>query len=342
MPDWGDTRRRDTLSAFNVDLFKCAETRGALVGLDPGSIEVNEGYYTDTRVQAQLSTVTVDGEDGWDGGRIRLVHSFPGYSRDMMTGYVTELEVKEEGGLIRREYTLDSTLYSISQNTLNCHYSVGAQASMLRAVRGLLDGAFREHDLSTAKDRVIQSPTVWEVGEDVLSVVFDLAGDTDRVDVDGMGRVVLSPYEPPSQRSPSLTIAGGGRMVVGEITHTTDRFSTPGRIIVKSGSGDDVVFGTYDAPASAQSAWQTRGYLVGKVESTTTENPTAQQLVDEARRSWEASQDTGEEWGMTVLWMDLHAGDVVNLDWHGTRKCLVKSAVFSCGDMTEKITLKGV
>lgn len=343
MTDWGRADRRDEVEALLVDLRSCGTVTGALRGLVPSSVTITEGYYTDTRVQARLSTVTRDGDDGWRGGRIRIVHSFEGYRESLMTGYVTDYDETAEGGLVKREYTLDSSLYAISKDVFPWKYSVGGQASMLEAVRHVLDTCGREHDLSRARDRRIQDPVVYDLGETALSAVFDLSGDTDRVDVDGEGRIVLTPYVPPSGREPGATIDTAGPMVVGDVKATTSRYATPGRVIVRSGSGDSEMWGTYDAPAGAASSPAARGYMVAKVETSNAKEPSQDQLNASARRSWEESQDTGEEWELTVRWMGLHQGDVVRLVHLGeSHRCLVKSATLSFSGMTERLTLKGV
>lgn len=334
---------RDSVEALLVDLRSCGTVTGALRGLVPSSVTVTEGYYTDTRVQAKLSTVTRDGDDGWDGGRIRVVHSRPGLRESLVTGYVTDYDETVEGGLVRREYTLDSSLYAISKDLFPWKYSVGGQASMVEAVRHVLDMCGREHDLSRARDRRVQGTVVYDLGESALSVVFDLAGDTDRVGVDGEGRIVLTPYTPPSGREPGTTIDTAGPMVVGQVKATTSRYQTPGRVIVRSGSGDGERWGTYDAPAGAASSSASRGYMVATVETSTAREPSQQDLDAAARRSWEASQDTGEEWELTVVGIGLHQGDVVRLVHEGrAHRCLVKSATLSLSSMSEKLTLKGV
>lgn len=340
---WGDLARRDSVEAVEVDLRSCSDVRGAIVGLDPASVEVTEGYYTDTRVQAKLTTATPDGEDGWGGGRIRVCHSWPGHREALVTGYVTDVDETVADGLVRRTYSLDSSLYALDGDLLPWRYAFAAQASMLEGVRQLLGTCGREYDLAGARDRRVQSPTVYDIGESALSVLMDVAGDTDRVGVDGEGRVTLRPYVAPSARPATATLDVAGPMVVGDVRRSTSRYSTPGRVIVTSGAGDDERCGSYDAPPEAPSSSQSRGYMVAKVEASRSKEPTDQQLRDEARRSWEASQDPGDEWSLTVHWMGLHQGDVVELVAPGTRrKCLVKGVTSSTEGMTQRLTLKGV
>ena len=186
---------------------------------------------------------------------------------------------------------------------------------------------------------------MYECGESALTVLMDACGSYDRVSVDGHGRVTVERYVAPSAREPSQDVDPEGErsVVIGSVTSGDGSQTTPGRVIVTSGSGDSLMVASYDSPADAESSSRVRGYMYARKESHSGENPTWGQLLAEAKASWQASQNPGREHELTVMWQAWHQGDVVRLRVGGTwRKCLVKSVESDLGAMTQKVTLKEV
>lgn len=338
------SRPHEAVRVELVDLRDCTKVVGTLSGVDYATVKIDEGYYTSTRVQATFTTSTRDGDDGWDDGRqlrVRIVHSFDGYRRDLVTGYVTSRAL-EVGPVTKAKYTVDSNLYAMSVDLIGWPYSVGAQASSKKAARMLLETCGREYDLSRMRGRRIQSVKVYEAGTSALKVLEDICGDADDIGVDGQGRVTCTRYVEPSARPESATIQQRGPMVLDDAKYTDGRYKTPGSVTAKAGSGDDAKSATYYAPRGQPSSSESRGYNVGKVVNCDEDEPTAEDLRSLARTSWERSQSSGAEWSVTTHWMDVHAGDVVGyVDGGGVaHHCIVSSATLDCSDMTEELTLK--
>lgn len=346
MIDWTTAGRRDEVTVHLVNPHSLDTVIGTLGNVDLGGCTVTEDYHSDTRVSAKVSTIGDDGyvEDAW----LRIVHGVPGadYSEELFTGPVSKQDSAIRSGAVHSDYELDSNLYTISDDLLVWGLTVGAGGSLRDAVAKLLDLCGREHDLSRMQDKRIQSPVTYERGDSALSDLFDLTADSNRIGVDGHGRVVVERYTAPSAMEPVLDIDPGDprSIVIGDVSVSDDRFTTPGRVIYRAGSGDDEVMGSADATPDMRSSSARRGYMVARMETAgDLESPTRSQVDALARRSLMASQDIGREYQLTIIWHPLHAGDVVRYRHDGTwRKCLVRSCESDLGTMTKRLTLKEV
>lgn len=344
MIDWTELDRpNERVEAVLVDRENCTVTKGGLDGLDPSTVKITEGYYTDTRVQCTFETYTKDGNDGFDSSdetRVRIVHSFDGYSKALFTGYVLSRKPDYENGLVKRSYELESALYAISKDYISCDMPLGNQASVADANRKLLAIIEKEHDLSLMATRRIQSPLVYEKASDTfLNVLFDINDGINRVDVDGMGRITVSKYTAPSEKTPSLAISANDGMTIGDITQEDSSSDVPSRVLVKCNDQDSPL-AVVDVPSTYPSSPLRRGYTVAETVTVDYESPTWEQLYKYGRQWLEEQQDPGLTWQLTRHYQDLHEGDVVWLDLDARHKCLVKSV--ETQDRKQKLTLKGL
>lgn len=345
MTDWSASGRRDSVRVMLVAPGSLDDVVGELANVEPDGCSVSEGYYEDTRCSAKVRTV---GEDGYvDHAWMRIVHEVPadGYREELFTGPVTDAKRERKDGATVTDYSLDSSLYAIKNDLLVGGWSIGQGAKLTSVARSLLSTCGRPCDLSRAQEHVYGAPVMYECGEAALSVLIDACGSYDRVSVDGHGRVTVSRYVAPSAREPSQDVdPGDGRsVVIGSVTSSDDSQTTPGRVIVTSGSGNNLVVAAYDAPADAESSSAKRGYMYAVKSNDSAQDASYASLLAQAKASWQASQDPGREHELTVMWQAWHQGDVVRLRVGGTwRKCLVKSVESDLGAMTQKVTLKEV
>lgn len=342
--DWTKLdRANERIEAVLVDRGNCQVTVGGLDGLDPSTVKITEGYYTDTRAQCTFETYTADGNDGYDASnetRVRIVHSFDGYSKPLFTGYVVSRKPTFDNGMVKRSYELHSTLYTISKDTLGSNAMLGNQASISEANKKILETVGKESDLSLMADRRIQSPKVYEEASDTfLSILFDLNDGINRVDVDGLGRITIKKYTAPADLTPSLVISADDGMTIGDITQDDSSSDVPSRVFVKS-SSDDSLMAVVDVPSDYPSSPARRGYTIAETVTVDYENPTYDQLYKYGKQWLEEQQDPGLSWKLTRHYQDLHEGDVVWLDVDKRHKCLVQTV--KTQNREQKLTLKGL
>ena len=358
---WDEVDHEWILDVTVVSQHDLSATISVLDGVDPSGCSVDEGYRTDTRASARVTTVVPEGEsDGYVvDARLRITLSVPsrGWSRELFTGYVTNVQEDVEDGSVTRVYELDSTLFGIAKDLIPWQVTCAAGASMLDAVRSLLDMARMPHSLDGAVDRRFGSAVCYERGDALLHMCYDLTGSTDRIDVDGHGRITVRPYKAPSQRAATRLIDDSDptTLSIGAARRTSNAFERPGRGIVtasKSEQGPDgksksvTIAGWYDSPPESETSSARRGYTIAAKRGYegASEHPTQDELNTEARQFWRDSQNIGAEWRRDVLYQDLHEGDVVNFTPHGreTVKCIVATCKTDFGDMTQSLTLEEV
>lgn len=318
------------------------DVRGQLAGVDPSTVKVSEGYYTDSRVQATLTTY---GDDGYQPHeRLRIVLYSDGKPEKLMTGFVTERKPYEKSGGVQHDYALDSSLYALSTDKLARKWAI--QGSGMDALKSMLDLCGRPYVIKAgALDKRFTSATVFDVGTTYLSMAFQLLEGQSRLDVDADGNVTVEKYVAPSQQTPTRRIdpdASDGD-VVGDVSTTDGSAEVPGRVIAKSGSEESEMWAVADVSASAESSSTKRGYMVSNVVNSNDQDVDWAGLSALAKSSLDQSQDPGIEHQLTVLYGSWHEGDVATLRVYGRdRKCLVKSVSTDFSSMTQQLTLKEV
>ena len=349
-----------------VDAHSSSSVIGELVGLDPAGCEVTEGYYSDTRVSGRVTTRVPLGEsDGYvPNARICIVLRVPrhGWERQLLTGFVTDYGESEEGGSTIREYSLDSSLWGIAEDMTLASVTCAAGAKALTVAKRLMDSRRIEYDVSDAQDRTISKPTVYEPGTALLHLLFDIMSGYNRIGVRGDGPILIKRYTAPSKLSPSATIDPYDHrtLVVGDVSDKDESSERPGAAIVtanvsktktvggKTTTTHETRAGSYLAPDSHETSRNTRGYLrfAKDTYSGSKEEPSVSELQSAAKTVWSNNQDKGRSHDLTVLYMDLHEGDVVELVRKDgtTRKCLVQTVTTNLDprERTQRLTLKEV
>lgn len=355
--DWRDTEHDWDVVVEVVSQHRSDVTFGELKGVQIEGSDETEGYYSDHRVQGTVVTVVREGEtDGYvPMARLRIVLRVPrwDWERELITGFVTDIRPHTEGGTTKREYTLDSSLWGVSEDLLRDKVVCGAGASALEVVRKLLADRGVEYDDTGAIDRSIASLTVYEPGTSILTTSFEVLSGTDRLDVSGHGPITIRPYVPPSSRMPTVTIdtRDPRSMVVGDVTEVDGSWERPGAALVsatvnRDEGSQEVRAGSYVVSDGDQSSRARRGYLrfeQGSYEGDS-EDPTLGELAADAKKLWDENDDSHHTWDLPVLYMDLRAGDMV---WFvqadgAPHRCLVQTVTNDLGARVQRLTLKEV
>ena len=356
MTMWQDTNHSWDVRVEVVDQNNLENVRGRLRDVDLAQCSVTEGWDTDSRVQARFGTSVREYEDdGYvDKSRLRMVLSVPewGWSRELVTGYVTDIELALSQGFVNRRYTTDSVMWALGKDLLPWNVVCAKGQSMMEVTRWWLNTARMPFVEYGPNDKRYPDAKSYEVGESILSTLFDMNEGLNRLDVDGHGRLVIRANPDLRAATPIMTLDASDprTLICSDLTRTSDEWDIVSRVIVTSsdsGSGKDrkTIAGYADADPTWQSAPQIRGYNIGKKESYdgANEHPGVQELTDVAKRKLSEAQPTSIEWSFTVLFCDLHAGDMVTLiPFSYPRKCLLTSVQTDLGDMTQKITAKEI
>lgn len=338
MINWDSIERVDRLSFLLVSPHNPDSVIGELTGVVLDDCSITEGYETDTRISAKVTTEAED--DGYiDYARIRIVHEVGEYREELITGFVTEINITNTGeGFYKREYSLDSSLFAAEKNIWGSNKTVGKNAQTKYVVRDWLQSIGLQCDISKAIGHRYKSSRVYEVGTTVLSSVFDMC-NYDRVSVNGHGVITLTRYISPSSREATLDIKESS--ILGDISVSSERYTKPGAVLAMS--GDKKKTAVAQVSKSAPTSFAKRGFLIVETVNVDGNNPPRSKVRDTAKNSLAKYQDFGRVFECSIMWHALHQGDIVTLPYGGKRiKCLVRSVEKNFSNMTEKLTLDEV
>jgi hypothetical protein len=360
MADWSDQTRQDTILVYDVDPHSL-EVRQQLSGVELSGSSITWGYYTDTRVSG---TLKVKDTNHIDHSLIRIVHSIPdwSYSNELATMVVTNDDADRDSGAWITSYELHSALSMLENDLLACCYSIGAGAKAKAIISSLIGNADRPYLFGgDFLDHIYTESKVYDFGNSVLKTLFDICDTADdHLNVDGHGRILIDGYIPPHYIDPSweLDLSNSDTNVLDKISRSSDRLSTPTRVIVhykgtkqvQSGnsiSSEEVEVSAY-VDATTGETRASRGYTVAKLYEAQDLSP---QDVNAARKLAEtylpSAHDTTLTWQLSCLYMPMKIGECVTLIFHdgpdsGSHHCLVQTITLSLDTMVMKLTLKEV
>ena len=355
MPDWTDRNRKDTVRVYMVSPTNLNEVIGELNGFEPEGSTLTWGYDTDTRTSGSIKAV----DSNWvKNSRLRIVHEVRewGFREELGTYVVTDVSADRNKGAWETTYTLQSTLYTMSEDYLPNHVSIAKGGLGIDFMKTIMSQAGVPYAvMPTANHWRSEKSVVYELGDSRLSDLMDACKrSNNRVDVDSHGRVVISGYVIPHNISPSWSIdlKARGYDPLDGITYTTNEFSQVNRVVViqKTGSDEKQVESVGYADATGRVSKQARGYYVTHVEDVDDlPRETNAAASDRARSLLSNSTELIDEFQMTVPYAPYRIGQTVTVNMpdgplKGRLKCLVKSIdPLDLGRaFTEKLTLKVV
>lgn len=349
--DWGDPELSTTVQVLQVD----AHDRDSVLGtLDFTAVTISYGYYTDSRVSAKVTTLEADRLI--DGAWLRVVLEVDGqeWQQELFTGYVSGVdESRGPGGMVETSLELSSALMALDSDALPNLFCVGERATARQAIASIMDRAGMPWRFEAgAGDYRFTSTRLYDPGESLLSVLFDVAGTADmRIDVDGHGTVVFAGYTRPASVSPAVALdSDGPRSVVlaSSVGRSSDQYAAANRsIVVWKDDDDSFITGYADVPSSSSGSYARRGVRVAEVhELQDMPEPRsvahAQQL---AQRYLQDDASWGTEYQASVMWSgDVRCGDVVSFAPPGGApvKVLVSAVDSDPLGMRMDLTLKEV
>ena len=351
--DWSELKHTWDISIIQLSPANMKDVWGELEGVDLSSVQISEGYYTDTRVQAKLSY--------YDAERIRqafiqIKASVPewGYSTTLGTFLPTNDDVSYSGGALKTTLNLESMLYALDVQAMASPWVIKKGTNFNTFATQLLKTCNRPWVNKSMTGYTYGSNVSYGVGTSYLSALYDgCSTSNNRLNVRGDGNVTIEPYILPSRRTPVFTLDLTDEKSITQdgVTRSSDYLSLPTDCVVyynrDSENVTDVVKGY--ASNGGRYAFGQRGYIVTKVVSVS-EEPTggATALANKAKTLLAQSSVENVQWEVTTEFMPIHAGDVGYLQGmtrdispYNTRQLvMVKNVELELNHMTMKLTLK--
>lgn len=365
--DWIEASKNYTLLVSMVNQTNVDDVLGPLKNVLLDGLTITENYNSDSRVQAKISTATKTGEsDGYiKNARLRITLIVPEFNfyEEMITGYVSDISREETSGYIKRTYTVEGTIWGLLDHKMKTSVVISKGAKLLTIWRGLVDKQTKmQYDINGAQDRVFGKNIIYEPASTLSTILFEISSGSDRMDVDGHGRLTLKKYQKPSEQTPSRSVVYGERRngLKGTYKRASKEWDAPGRAIVtanvsrdRNGTTEQVVLvGSYDAPSSDPTSIDSRGWLKARSDnySGISDNPSKAELNAEAKKNWQNAQVKPYEWTIPSIFKDYHAGEVVSIvgptNAENTdvlaEKALIQSVSTNFLDFSQELSLKEV
>ncbi len=360
--DWTNTNYGYDITVSVVHQTNVDNVLGILNGVQNGDLTISENYESDSRVQAKVTTYVKEGEsDGYvENARLRITLSISSeeWSEELVTGYVSDISETIAYGYIERSYTIEGTIWGLLDHKIKDPITIGKGAKLLTIWTNLMSTQTKmQYTTQGAQDHSFGNTILYEPGSDLSTVLFEISEGYNRMGVDGHGRVTLTKYTAPSNQTPSIVIDANDLrgLTIAPINKTYKKWESPGRAIVtatisKEQNGkttQEVIAGSYDAPATDDTSINVRGYLKARSDSYSgaSENPSKSELDTIAKTNWEMAQDKGNEWTASSVFADYHAGMVATFIPQGENsscKVLIKSVTTNLSEFTQELSMKEV
>ena len=354
--DYKDTTQQITLKAYMIPPANLDDVYDELTGVDWSTLRINAGYYTDARISGSITIVNSNYKRG---SFIRFIAEFEDGSEQELGTFAVNNDAGERvNGAYVQSLDLISILHTLSLDYMPDILVLGAGAYALTAFKNILEEVGKTSASYLIKDAIdyrIGTTVALEAGKTRLSRMYELSTMSDnRIDVDGHGRVTLSRYINPADKSPKyeLDTSDTRGIIKNGIQRESTWTETPTRVVVAydytEGSGDETVQKHMYGEAWNNKA-DPRGYWITQYETIADMNNPTKSNLDAIAKTKLAEQTLEKnEWTVETKFIpNLYIGDVVNLiitdefdEYAGTRKCLVKNLDISGAFLDMSITLK--
>lgn len=355
--DWRDLKRTDRIIVQQLNPSGLDSVIGELDGVDLSGGSIDAAYYSDTRTSGKLDVIG----DGWQRGSfIRIIHEVPewGYSNELGTYIVTDDGAERENGIWRYSLTLQSMLYALDLDRLVKPWTIAKNAMAMTAAQQILAQTAFESVFS-GNDYKVKSAQVLESGTSRLSALFSLCQmASNRIDVDGHGRIQVKRYETPASKSPvwRIDLADTRGIALDGLSRSTDWLELPDTVAVAHKYSDTAGSKTVEREINAvarvgsgsQHSAAVRGYSIVDFRDVSEMSPRTAARAQQLANAYLVN-DSRElvEWELTTTYLPIWEGDVVELvvhdgdiNYQGARKCLVKSISLDLAPLRMKLTLK--
>lgn len=367
VPDWTKpTERRWVFDFQLIPPNKLNDRWGSLEKVDVSSVSITEGYYTDTRIQSKMTYYDVLSADRRQA-YIRIVakDTTTGYTENLGTFIPTSDDVTMEDGVQKTTVNLESILYGISMQKLQTEWvsktGVTAYTNLINILinkcamsysSGSYTYNFDKHGAYSGKSRDVQIPqsAMCEAGKSILELMYGICNYANlRLDVDGSGRVLWYPYDPPSTRSPiyTITVNSEDSIVLDGVTRSSNYLEMASQVTVHAKNDEEKEYRSTQTATGRLSLAQ-RGYIVGKYYDLNEMSPFTQDRATQlAKQYLSTSTNENAEWTLTTEYMPIYTGDVLTLEglkdnygYGKAQKVFVKNRELDLATMTQKLTLK--
>lgn len=346
LSDWSDRTVKNEMHVFMIDPHNLNIIRGELEHLVLSGCSVSFGYDTDTRTSANLETL---GSNYIDGSWLRIVLDHGGSEIEIGT-YVLK---NPPGAKVKNRekhytYELQSVLWGLSEDYCVGYFSIGSGSYTLDAFERICATCGKDYLINGARNYRYTATKIFEAGESYLSLLFDICDiSNNRLDVDGHGRITISPYNSPSSLTVSWTVDADDAktmLISSDITESTSSENVPGRAIVIYSNGDQEIIASADRDSSSEFSSQRRGFMIAEKYQVNDLSPATKARAQELAEQYLKKSDKVITLECSMLYFPCKCGEILSLIREGKqKKYLIQSiSEIKFDEMTMNLTLKEV
>lgn len=345
---WKTTHRTDNFIFQLVDPHNLDIVNGELTSVMLDGFSITEDYTSDNLVTGSLTAISDEYgiDDGW---WIRIIHSVPEFSyyEELATLVPSNYTHKYINNSYTTKYTLQSVLWSMADDLLPWHFTIGSGQTVKQAFANVCHSADQEFRIpSWARDYRYNETVVYEMSDSLLDILYDLANTAnDIIDLDGHGRIILKPYNAISSREPDWVIdADSNDSIVLDkgISWDEDHSDVYNREIVVYKNKDTEIVGYAEADPISKFSGAKVGYTRAQIHQENDLDPaTVEHAAQKARQYLALQMDHHIERSITCMYFPVRQGEIVQLTINGkTTKYLAINVERNFSDMTVGLTLR--
>lgn len=339
--DWKDPKRTDVFHFVMVDPNNLDASYGDIEGVQLASTTLTYGYYTDTRYASRITFLK--GNNYVRNAWIRIIHEVPskGYVNELGTFIPVSPSVSYSGATTET-LDLQSPLWGLSNHYCTNSFTFAKGQSYKGAFQLICNRCDRPYLLNNPNDFITQSAIVYDAGTSFLDILFDLSGSANnRIDLDGHGRITLSPLVNFQYMSPSWDIdADDPRSIViqGSVKMETLSDEIPNRIIVMCGG----YVGYADLPDGAEFSAAQRGYI--KAQTYSASGLKNNDQCTSLAQAYISQYVKVNQWGLQTMYFPAKCGETVRFTLNGVKHLCMIQAIdpINLDTMTMQLTLREV
>lgn len=355
---WITTHKTNNFTFQLIDPHNLNLVRGSLTGAELDGFTITEDYNSDNKIAGKLTAI--DNGSYVANSWIRILHRVPeyGYSEELATLIPVTYDHTLENNLQTTQYTLESTLWAISEDMLAWHFTCGQWSTAKAAFEKICKMSYRAYQIKpNARNKQFQSTVVYELGDSLLKILYDLSSrSNNQLSVDGHGRITWSPYINPEWRNIDWEINGDDKdgIVLDDSNTWTDDYSdVTNRVIVDYKKSETVneqqvtteVIGNANASASSKFSSAKRGYVRAEVDQVNDLNPANVWNANEIAQSDldKGLSDQHISHKIKTMYFPCHQGEIIHYTINSySYKCLITNVEHDFGSMENTITMREV
>lgn len=360
--DWKDLTRRGELHAYLVSPNNIDVVEDEMLGVDWSSLKISGAYYSDSRISGSIRTHYSNwNPDDAHTPFVRIVYEIPewDYKRELGTFIVRNDPQEIAEGTHRTDLELQSMLYALSLEYPERKKALTPGALVSTAMKSELDDAGLAYVLDDINEYQMNGLAILENSKSRLARMFTLTEmSNNRIDVDTHGRIRLSRYILPNDRTATerIDLNDPHGVVKDGVKRTSNYLQQPSEAVIvykwtETENGESVeheITAKATVRAGDHASVGSRGYTITDFQQVNDLSPRtgerAQQLAAEKLKKQMA---TKIEWQIQTTFLPLWTGDVVELyvpfgadQYQGVRKCLVKNIELTGEYLDMTLTLK--